>query len=822
MRLKLTFFMIVTSFSAGLATETLRQDERERTIEEWRLEYLAIEKQIKMPLPAHVAGQSHRRESLVLSGDRDPLDVIVRRTRSLAEHLVRRNPDLDLSNEFEASRKLEEDARAVSVAEPERRTDLFREACKLLRTIALKNPLLDFNSILFTKRHSCPAPKSGPHENTGNHMIDQFFGFNALPGGGLYVLENAFSEKPSVRNVLKGAAIENGRYAGRKIDSNWGILAPELSFDGREILFCATETTGHPRHSFQWNKDNVFHIFKTNIRGDTLVQLTDGPWNDIDPCFLPSGRIAFISERRGGYGRCHPRPAPSYTLHSMNRDGSDVVMLSPHETNEWQPSVSHSGMIVYTRWDYVDRGAHQAHHPWETTPDGRDARAIQGNYPHHEKNRPHMEMDIRAVPGSSRFIATAAAHHGQAFGSLVLINPNALDDGAMSPLKRITPDELFPESEQSIYQASSTVGYGTPFPLDEDFYLCVYDPFSSTLGGPANNYGIYLLDGFGNRVLLYRDPEISCLSPIPVRETPMPPVVPHQTLTGVPLGPDEMFEPSDPETLPKTARILLMNVYNSRLPFPEGVRVKELRVVKIVPKTTPISDQPRIGYGMQKNIRMVLGTVPVEDDGSAFFTAPVDVPIYFQALDHRGNAVQSMRTVTYVKPGETLACNGCHEDRLQSAVNFGKMPRAIRKAPSEIRPEPSGSIPYSYPLLVQPVLDKHCATCHEKESRAGNTFRLGPGDISKRHFYESYDHLKPYVFFYDDYAWTEPETLPGRFGALASPLTRILDEGHYDVNLSPEDRRRLTIWMDMNGDFYGSSDDIERQKNGEIVWPRMK
>ncbi|MHC4636537.1 MAG: TolB family protein, partial [Planctomycetota bacterium] len=240
-----------------------------------------------------------------------------------------------------------------------------------------------------------------------------------------------------------------------------------------------------------------------------MRQLTDGITNDFDPCIMPNGRIMFISERRGGYGRCHGRPVPSFTLHSMNPDGTDIVMLSPHETNEWHPSVANDGMIIYTRWDYVDRGFNQAHHLWLTTPDGRDSRAIHGNFSPSERVRPHMEMDGRAIPGSHKFIATAACHHGQAYGSLVLIDPRIEDDDAMAPVRRITPDQLFPESEVATHRGPAN--YSSAWPLSEYFYLCVYDPESHSDAGAGNNYSIYLLDAFGNREKLYQDPEISCL-----------------------------------------------------------------------------------------------------------------------------------------------------------------------------------------------------------------------------------------------------------------------------------------------------------------------
>jgi hypothetical protein len=98
------------------------------------------------------------------------------------------------------------------------------------------------------------------------------------------------------------------------------------------------------------------------VDGSNLVRLTDGNFDDFDPCWLPNGRIVFISTRRHGFGRCHGRPVPAYTMSSMKPDGSDLIPIDFHETNEWQPSVDNHGMIVYTRWDYVDRDHSAAHH----------------------------------------------------------------------------------------------------------------------------------------------------------------------------------------------------------------------------------------------------------------------------------------------------------------------------------------------------------------------------------------------------------------------------------------------------------------------------
>jgi hypothetical protein len=316
----------------------------------------------------------------------------------------------------------------------------------------------------------------------------------------------------------------------------------------------------------------------------------------------------------------------------MMPDGSDLIPLSWHDTNEWHPSVDNNGMIVYTRWDYVDRDSDIAHHIWQCYPDGRDPRSLHGNYPDRRELRPWMEMSIRAIPNSGRYVAVAAPHHGQAYGSLVLIDLNRPDDRATSQLKRITPETHFPEAESAPgvphdkgkHSPNGEV-YGTPWPLSEDYTLCVYDT-------GRRRYGIYLLDSFGNRELLYYDPAIACLDPIPFRPRPRPPVIPTATTQAAGDRPEK------PDLAMGT--VAIMNVYQSELPWPKGVKIKEVRVVSIFPKDNPFADIPRVGRAAQALCRGVLGTAPVEEDGSAYFTMPAGAAVYFQALDENGMAIR--------------------------------------------------------------------------------------------------------------------------------------------------------------------------------------
>jgi len=747
--------------------------------------------------------QTFHPQALIQADDADPLSVVLRRTQALLTHL--RAQGTSLPEEARELARLSEPGAKGEKA----RLVRFLAVRALRRRIAFRNRRVQaIQRLVFLKRHFNPNP-----EKMGNHMCDQFFGFHGQRGGGLFALDDPFGPALKVRDLLANARCENGRFRGRKLDGKGAFLSPEVSYDGQTITFAYTDVAEKPAR-YTWTQDNCYHLFQIQADGTGLRQLTDGAYNDFDPCELPSGRLAFISERRGGYGRCHGRPVPSFTLHSMLPDGSDITVLSPHETNEWQPSVDWNGMLAYTRWDYVDRGHTQAHHAWTTYPDGRDPRAIHGNFRTSLRHGPTMEMDVRAIPDSRHYVATAAAHHGQAYGSLILIDPRAKDDNDMAPVKRLTPDQALPETECSAHR--DPLRFATPWPLSEQVYLCVYDRHSRSNQGPKNNYGIYLIDAFGNRELIYRDPAISCLSPLPLQARPRPPVIPHATLVGLPPGQGA----TDP--LPKTAIVGVNNVYSSRFPFPEGTRITALRVIQLLPKTTPYAHKPAIGYGQQKSARAVLGTVPVEADGSAHLRIPVGIPVYFQALDQDGLAVQSMRSATYVKPGERLLCHGCHAPRERTPAPRANIRLAMRREPSQLTPPPAGANPFSYPRLVQPILDRHCVSCHAKNRPKAPDLARGNFAKHRRKFYTSYDSLRPHAFFYEPAGFTKPSTIPGQFGARASKLYPLLSKGHHNVKLSREELARLTLWLDCNSDFFGAYHDTAAQAAGQIVRPNLQ
>ena len=760
-----------------------------------------------------VVEQTYDKQALVWESDGGPLGTALRRTGALLDWLTKANPSLDLAalaRDYAAVK-----SRAAAVAtKPGSPEDiaLYLAVCSIRREIALRNPLLDFDQLLCVARGSFEgSARSNPTtaDVQGGHFTTQFFGFNALPGGGLYVLKD-FKTSPRLVNILENAVVQNGRLKGRKLDHG-AFATPDLSFDGRQIVFA---WTANSEHKWVYAAKTVFHLFKVNVDGTGLTQLSDGDEDDFNPCWLPNGRIAFVSERRGGFIRCFANlQVRNYTLFSMKADGTDIVPLSYYETSEWNPSVNNDGQLVYTRWDYTDRENCLGTRFWISGPDGTDPRSPHGNYPkpyhtfpdyEHWKGggrdsrigAPLVEMGIRAIPNSTRYVFTAAPHHGELYGSIGLLDISLPDDGHMSQVKRFTPDEPFPETE---LPARRHYKYGTPWPLSEDFMLC-------------NAWeNLVLLDRFGNKELLaehallpcVQDERLRIIDPIPLRARPTPPIIPPRT--------SQAGDPADK----RPATIAVMNVYDSDLPFPPDVKIKWLRVTQNILKENHQIGLPMIGYERENTPRIPLGVVPVEEDGSVYFEAPVAKELIFQVLDKNFRAVQSMRSVAFVHPGEQLSCQGCHEKTRQSP-QLARAPLALQHAPSKLQPELGRIEPISYCRQIKPIFEKSCVPCHAKE-------RKGPQDMS-------YAALRDDAFWFSggmsgqmttDYSGIHggSRTIPGRFGARYCKLGNALTNEVHLKSVSAEDRHAVYLWLDSNSLRLSAYEDEAAQLRGDLVWP---
>ena len=554
-------------------------------------------------------------------------EALQRGERLLAD-LERALPKTELEPEAATLCGLRDAVADVDKMASEQRAALYTQLRWATRNLALRNPLLADQPLVFMKRHRFVSQML--HEYLG-----YFYDYGDVAGGGVFVLDDP-GRSLKTRDLI----------AGRLPRGNYTTLA--LSHDARTVYFAFAERAAE-KPDFYSPQRRCFHIYAVNADGSGLRALTAGPDDDFDPCPLPDGGLAFMSTRRGGFGRCHNpwEPLPAYTLHRMNADGSDVRTLSWHETNEWHPAVLSDGRIVYSRWDYVDRSAANFHGLWTTHPDGSNPAVLFGNY----TLRINACFQPHAIPGSDKILFVAGAHHADVGGSLVILDPQriALERGSgedsFDAIEPLTPEVTYPEAN-----GWPTSYFHGPWPLSENYFLVAFS--FETLPGMSSGEkrdtrtGLYYFDRFGNLELLYRDAEASCMYPIPLEPRPSPP---HRVSPPAAELSDE-------------GEFVLSDVQQSFFPLPAGRAVKQLRVFQVLPKThTHVANQPRLGYANAESARMLLGTVPVEEDGSAYFRVPARKPLYFQAVDGDGRAVQTMRSVTYLQPGQRRGCVGCHE-----------------------------------------------------------------------------------------------------------------------------------------------------------------
>jgi hypothetical protein len=710
---------------------------------------------------------------------------VIERGLKLAEKL--RSMKVDVDREADKLRQAAQRLRQLPADAPAAvRRRLYLEARWAVRRMTLANPLLDFDTVLFVKR----APGILPH------MSDQFYGWFSRPGGGICLLESFKTDCPRVRCLTDD--MPPGSF-----------LSPDLSYDGKRLLFAYCRWYPQVAAMAKVEKEKLpedcfYHVFEMSVDGSGRRQITRGRYDDFDAHYLPSGEIVFLSTRKGtsiqctkasaeatlagpalpdSYVRCGGdahRPVAVFTLHVMDAEGKRLRPISAFENFEWTPSVAEDGRILYARWDYIDRFNGPYISLWSTNPDGTNAQLVYGNY----TARPQAKFEARSIPGSRRLIFTASAHHSINGGSLVLLD-RARGTEAERPITRLTPEVPFPETEGNVDSY-----YENPYPLSEEFYLVAWSdrplPPHCIVNDPRNPpdaLGLYLYDAFGNLEPLYRDPAISSQYPLPVKPRPKPPALPSLAQWD---GPQQ-------------GRYLLQDVYRGLPGIPRG-SVKRLRIVGVPPKVQPNMNSPTIGVTSEDPGKFVLGTVPVEADGSAYFRVPSGVPVFFQALDAAGLAVQTMRSLTYVQPDETQSCIGCHEHR-DEAPAVRRSPLAALRDPSPITPGPEGSWPLRFDRLVGKVLQKDCVSCHAGGSgnQRAACFDLTPPNAYRNLLGYAGDDLKKLVS-------ERPHSTPGDCPASRSKLLALLRQpgGHEGVRLDVQSLDRLATWMDVYAQSQGS------------------
>lgn len=622
--------------------------------------------------------------------------------------------------------------------------------------------------LLFVKRHSY----------TGIHIYDTYYKWPP-GGGGIYVLENPAAPRSEwrIRPVIDPTTPQT---LGIGVYSH-----PELSWDARRLLFC-----------FKGQPEGNTSIYEIGINGKKLRRVTDpGPTcvsykgaqhgqHDVAPAYLPDGRIVFLSTRLSGLVPCNNTGVA--VLHVMNVDGTDIHPISVNYVNEFDPAVLPDGRLLYGRWEYIDKNALTIQSLWTCNPDGAQETALYAN----NMVLPEAILDARPVPNSPLIVGTLAKHNGTPRGSIAFLDARI---GKNDP-KALTNLE---HPDKPTYDLGDSC---EPWPLNENVVI-----FSGRPLGAKRN-ALQMLDRAGHRFTLLDDPEICLHSPMLVKSRPVPPVIPATI-----------------DRKATTGRFLVQDIYQGLT----GVKCGDVKWLRVIEETSRVSSSTMggspynqtflVSAALAFSAKNYLGVVPVTEDGSAFFEVPSGRAVYLQALDEDKRLVQSMRTFIQAAPGTTRACVGCHEDRTSAPPADHQLLQVLSRPPSSLQPESWGGGHLDYPTIVQPILDRHCVSCHG--DRQGIAAGLDLTGGWTEHFSISYENLvsrrerqleATLIAGIDcmngTAFWSCQLFAPRTHGSGAAPLAQLLMQGHGEVKLARAERDLLMAWMDSNGLYHGTWD----------------
>jgi hypothetical protein len=525
-------------------------------------------------------------------------------------------------------------------------------------------------------------------------------------------------------------------------DPTGGIRDPQVHYDGRTILF-----------SYRPGGQPYYHLYEIQSDGSGLVQLTDGPYDDIEPTYLPDGGIVFGSSRCNRFVSCWRTPVA--VLYRCDADGGNIRPISTNAEHDNTPWVLPDGRVLFTRWEYVDRSQFDYHHLWTVNPDGTGQMTYFGN------QWPGIAMlDAKPIPDTNLVVASFSPGHGLPghMGHITIVDPSQGPDDPASA-RRISTGRL----------------YRDPFAFSEDCFLV------------ADKQGIHVMDGQGQTELIYQTPpdcELECHEPRPL--------VPRER---------EQIVPDRIDLAQSTGRLVLGDIYRGR--NMEGVQrgeIKKLLIMERLPKPISFSGGMwPITAGGSFQLASVLGTVPVSEDGSAHFEVPALRSLFFVALDENDLAVKRMHSFVSVQPGEATGCVGCHESRATAPMP-GTGLAAFLRPPDRI--EPIAGIPevFDFPRDIQPILDRNCVECHHPGRMEGKV------DLTGDHtpiFCQSYWTILRHGLISDgrNAAGNRP---PRSVGSSASPLLDYLDGSHHEVQLSEAERTWVRLWIESSAVYAGT------------------
>jgi len=573
----------------------------------------------------------------------------------------------------------------------------------------------------------------------GNHWYENF---------GYYAQDERLKVYGAMGRLCR-LKVRSGKVTVLLDDPEGSVRDPQVHYDGRKILF-----------SYRPGGSDYFHLYEMDVDGGGLRQLTDGPYDDIEPTYLPDERIMFCSSRCNRWVNCWYTQVA--VLHCCDADGGNIHPVSANIEHDNTPWPLPDGRVIYLRWEYVDRSRVAFHHLWAANPDGSGQMIYYGNM--HPRT---VMIDAKPIPGTdNQVVAVFSPGHGRKehAGAITIVTPKA------------GPDE-----QASAVQISKTDDFRDPYPLSEDRFLVAQGPRLVVMNGRGETKELYHLPSELVRA------GVECHEPRPLRPRRREPVIPPQTA---------------PER--STGRLVLKDVYVGRRM--EGVRrgeIKKLLVLETLPKPINYSGKmPPMSFGGTYTLERVLGTVPVEPDGSAYMELPALRSVFFVALDEQNNSVKRMHSFLTVMPGETTGCVGCHEQRTTTAFNPGRSTLlALRRPPSRITPIAGIPDVFDFPRDIQPILDKHCLDCHDYDRRDGGVILSGDRGPIYSH---SYYTLTALGLVSDGRDRLQTNLPPRSVGTSASRLMKMLDGEHYDVKVSPREQDMIRYWIESAAPYPGT------------------
>ena len=630
---------------------------------------------------------------------------------------------------------------------------------------AMSRPLIKEQPILFVAR----LQYKSDHHNTATMFQTSEINTGSFTGGSALRVADfsaaAESDSPEITTILECP--------------NGVIRDPDVSFDGTKILF-----------SMRNDVQDDYHIYEINADGTGLTQLTSGlGLSDIDPIYMPDGNIVFGSSREPKFCMCNRHIMCN--LFTMEADGANIQQIGHSTLFEGHPCLLPDGRVLYDRWEYIDRNFGDAQGVWVTNPDGTQHAIYYGN----NTNSPGAVLDTRPIPGTTKVIATFSSCHDRPWGALAIIDRTRGID-LEQPVERTWPSDAINLIGVGNYDTYKRVQpkYEDPYALSDSLFLC------TRMTGQGEKTGVYLLDLEGHETLLIEEPTGSNWGafdamPLAAREAP-PTILPRTDLAQT----DGVFYVSD------------VYIGTGMEEIPRGT-VKWLRVVESPEKrfwtqtawNGSGTQAPGMAYDDFNNKR-ILGTVPVEEDGSANFEVPADTFLYFQLLDEEGRMIQSMRSGTIIRPGEQQGCIGCHEDRLD-AVAPRRAVQALLRAPSQLESWYGEPRLFSYLEEVQPVFDANCIMCHDVDKPGSKSICLA-GDQNLIFNCSYFELRKDRRFVNVPGAGPYRTMLPRSWGSYVSRLAQVALEGHgvperdQFLDLTQEDKDRIVTWIDINAPYY--------------------